>query len=247
MRFGGIIWLSFFMLPAGAAEPGLEEIVNAHLDALGGKEKISAVKTLKLTGTYAYNGLEHTLAVYRKRPAKTRFDIEGLEMYGTSVSPGKKVVRAYDGSAAWGMGENPKASGAYDLPGTQAEIMAQRADFDGPLVDYLAKGNQLQLLGTADVDGTDSWHLEVTLANGKKEEWFLHKKTYLPIKLVIKTGGQDFTKPLVWFFDDWREVEGIMLPFFVHVEELLFSREYLIEAVEVNPELPDSLFAKPAE
>jgi len=40
------------------------------------------------------------------------------------------------------------------------------ADFDGPLVDYAAKGNTIEYLGHDAVDGDDALRLKVTLKNG---------------------------------------------------------------------------------
>ncbi len=247
MRYWMFVGCCFSFCFSQAADPSLEEIVEGHVRALGGAENLAAVKSLKLSGTYAYNGLDHGMAIYRQRPGKIRFEIEGLELYGTTVTPGKQVVRAYDGKTAWGLGENAEVSGPYDLGPEIGGIMGQRADFDGSLVGYGDKGHQLRLVGASDVDGTPAWHLELTPAQGMKEHWHLHKESFLPLKLEIETSEGGFTKPLAWFFDDWREVSGIKLPFFVYVQERLFSREHLIETVEVNPDLPDSLFSKPPE
>ena len=237
--------LIFLVSSLAFAQPSAEEIADRCVAALGGAEKLVAVKSLRMKGTYVYNGIEHQMVISRMGNM-IRFDIEGLSRYGTSLEDGVAVVRCYDGKVAWGLGESRDTRGAYAMPAERAEVIAHRADIHGPLVDHAAKGNQLILAGAADVDGTQTWQLGVTLANGKQQTWFIDQKTNLPVKMSIAPGGEDRFKPTSWFFDDWREVGGIKIPHAIYMEEWLFAREHLIESVEINPKLDASLFQKPA-
>ncbi len=87
--------------------------------------------------------------------------------------------------------------------------------------------------------------IQITRSGGGKQHWYLNKKTWLPVKMAVEGGGGRFA-PGSWIFDGWRKVDGIMIAHFVFMEEGIFSREYFIEKVEVNPSVQDSVFNKPA-
>ena len=56
---------------------------------------------------------------------------------------------------------------------------------------------------------------------------------------------RDLERPRAWFYDDYRPVNGVLMPFWVYVEEPLFSREYVLESIEVNVPVDDSIFEPP--
>ena len=57
--------------------------------------------------------------------------------------------------------------------------------------------------------------------------------------------AREYELPRAWQYDDYREVDGVMLPFWVYVEERIFAREYIFETIEVNVAIDDALFEPP--
>ena len=51
--------------PAPAADD--DATVAAYVEALGGLDRIRAIESLRATGTYVYNGLEHPLTISSRR------------------------------------------------------------------------------------------------------------------------------------------------------------------------------------
>ncbi len=64
--------------------------------------------------------------------------------------------------------------------------MADQADIDGPLVDYKAKGHQVELVGKEKVEGSDAYKLKVTKKDGDVEYYFLDADSYLPVRVEGK-------------------------------------------------------------
>ena len=62
-----------------------------------------------------------------------------------------------------------------------AKDLENQADIDGPLVDYKAKGHQVELVGKEKVEGTDAWKLKVTLKSGDVRYVYLDADSYLEI------------------------------------------------------------------
>jgi len=81
--------------------------------------------------------MELPMVIELKRPASFRADV---------TVQGTAAVQAYDGKTAWGI--SPQGTGqAEPMPAEAAKEMADQADLDGALVDYKAKGHQVELVG----------------------------------------------------------------------------------------------------
>jgi hypothetical protein len=115
-------------------------------------------------------------------------------------------------------------------------------------MDYERRGISVALLGPGDLEGQPTVNLALTLAGGAKETWYLDAQTFLEVaidsEVIDDTQGP---KPLRQrtFFDDFREVQGLVLPFQVDHEFGARLEAMTVDEVVVNPELPDERFAPP--
>lgn len=228
--------------PARAAE--VDATVARYVEALGGLDNIRRIESLRKRGTYVYNGLEHPLTVLQKRGGRCREEIEGLTEYGTTTEPGMIVVRAYDGEKAW-VGSQGVELESENMPAEQRPGFVLDADLEGPLVGFREKGHSVELAGPTVREGIDVLQLDLEFAGGQTQTWYLDSSTHLPVMKATDMEEGEFGAAQTWFLDDYREVEGVMMPFYVMVEENLFSREYILDEIEVNVSLDDALFARP--
>jgi hypothetical protein len=231
------------------SELTVEEVVRRHFDAVGGAERLEAIRSLKKIGTYVYNGMEHGLVSYHKADRRCREEIEGLKVWGSAVWEGHTVVRGTNGSVAWAVDES-RPEGMRRIPAANAALIIEEADLPGALYDHEKKGHQVELVGRGDVDGTPAYLLELTLASGAVQTWSLDAESFLLLrKEVASDGGEGgfeaYERPRAWHFDDYRPVGGVMIPFWVYVEEPIFAREYIFETIEANVRFDDSLFEPP--
>src|SRR5918911_1476471 len=134
----GLASLGLFALPASAQTA--DEIIAKYIKTVGGMEKIQAVRSLRRTGKFTGGGgFEAEVLQENKRPAMVpeEFIIQGMA-----------GINAYDGKNGWkidpfGGKKDPDALGEDELKG-----IVEDADFDGPLVNYQAKGNKIEYVGT---------------------------------------------------------------------------------------------------
>jgi outer membrane protein assembly factor BamB len=220
------------------------DLVARYTEAVGGIENIRALESLRKTGTYVYNGLEHPIVVRQQRGAGSREDIEGLTAWGTQTVSGTTAIRAYDGQNAW-TGRRDETLETRSMPAGEAAGFILDSDIEGSLVDYTAKGNAVEVIGATHVEGTPAMQVNVTLASGATEQWFLDSSSLLPIMKTTDVPDGEFKAAMTWYFDDYRTVAGVQMPFYVLVEELLFSREYLFDSIEVNVPTEPGLFTQP--
>ncbi len=227
-----------------AAEPTLDQVLARHAAALGGAEKIAAVKSLEMTGQYIYNGLEHDMALFQKEGGRIRLEIDGYVRYGASKQPGKKEIRAYDGRDAWVVSQ-AQSPAARDLSGPAAAGLIAAAELVSSLAHGRRPGRQIELVGRESVDGASCYRVDLTFAGGMVQRWFLDAESFLPVRTDVEFKDGDRVSVEHWLYDDYREVGGVKLPYYVEKEERLFTRTWSLERVEINPPLEDALFARP--
>jgi outer membrane lipoprotein-sorting protein len=136
----------------------VDEIVAKHVKARGGREALAAVKTVRMTGrAVAGPGREAIVRREIARPGRIRTEFVFQGTTGVYVWDGKTGSRVspLDGSLE-----------AQALTPEGAEMSAEQADFEGPLVDWKAKGNKVELVGTSALPGGDAHDLKVTLKSG---------------------------------------------------------------------------------
>ena len=115
--------------------------------------------------------------------------------------------------------------------------MAASADFEGPLVDYKAKGNKIELAGKEKVGKRLAFKLAISMKNGENRIDFIDSKTHLEVKWQGLANGNIFES----HFRDYREVRGLMYAFEIDSG----SQKIVLDKVEVNPKLDPARFSKP--
>ena len=229
----------FLFLPLIAGAQTAEEIVKKALDARGGVEKIKAVRSERISGRVSFGqGAEGTFVVELKRPLKMRAEI--------SIE-GQTIVRVYDGkSSGWMI--NPFAENKEGQPLSAEDLrnISDESDFDGPLVDYKAKGNQIELAGKENLDDKPVYRLKLTNKNGDARFYFIDATTFLLLKWEGTRKTEDQEVPWESFSSDFREVQGLKYAFRIDQGSPgEFKQTLTAEKIEIDPPIEDSRFAKP--
>src|SRR5260370_3003347 len=227
-------------LPPAAAGQTADEIVKKALDARGGIEKIKAVQSERITGRVSFpRGMEGTFVVELKRPLKMHTEI--------SID-GQKIIRVYDGkSSGWMINPFADTKDVQPLPSEDLKNISDESDFDGPLVDYKAKGNQIELAGKENLDDKPVYRLKLTNKNGDIRFYLFDASSFLLLKWesIRKTGEEEL--PSESLFSDFRDVQGLKYAFRIDQSSpgTEFKQTLTAEKIEINPPLDDSRFSKP--
>ena len=240
LRLSLIALAFFFSLPLALRAQTADDVISAYIKARGGLAKIKAVQTERIIGVITFApGVEGPFFVERKRPLKMHMEI---------TVNGQSLIRVYDGkSAGWIYNPfTPNASvaamSAEDLTG-----IADEADFEGPFVDYKAKGNQIEYAGKEQIDGKIVHKLKLTAKQGDVSFFSFDASTGLLMKWqgLRKVGDKEL--PWETYFRDFREVDGLKYPFLVESAAVESDQIQKITAtkIEINIPLNESQFAKP--
>ena len=240
MRRGILALMALVLLALPLSAQTADEIVSKYVRAIGGIDKINALKTLQRSGKFTGGGgFEARLSQENKRPNMVREDflIQGMD-----------GVTAYDGKTGWKIEpwegkKDPEPLGEDEMK----EIIAD-SDFDGPLVNYAAKGNKVEYVGMEPTEGTDAYKLKVTLANGEVRHYYMDTDYYVPIKIETKRMIRGAEREFETSLGDYKEVAGVYFPWSLESGPKGSPQRGKItyEKIVANTDVPDARFAKPS-
>lgn len=237
MRTPLMALVSLLALPLGAQTA--DEIVAKYVKTIGGMEKIEAAKTLRRTGKFTGGGgFEAVVAEQRKRPNMVRqeFSLQGMT-----------AITAYDGKNGWKISPFGGKKDPEPLGEGEMKAILDDSAFDGPLVNYQAKGNKVEYVGMEPVEGTDTYKLKLTLKTGDISYYYMDTDYYVPIKIDTKRFVRGEEREFETSLGDYKEVNGWYLPYSTETgaKGSPFKQKVSYEKVEVNVPLADSLFQQP--
>jgi outer membrane lipoprotein-sorting protein len=227
-------------LPAVLSAQTLDEILSKVFDARGGLDKLHAINSERVSGQISFGDVTGPFVVELKRP---------LKMHMQLTIQNQTMVRVYDGKSA-GWANNPFAGKVNPDPMSEDELknITEESDFDGPLVDYKQKGNQVELAGKDKVKDKDAWKIKMTTKNNDVRYYLFDSDSFLLVKWEGKRKyeGQEF--PVESYFTDYREVGGVKFAFTIDSGSSAteITQKIRIDKIELNPEFNDAEFQKPA-
>jgi outer membrane lipoprotein-sorting protein len=228
-----------FSLSSIAMPQNVRDIMARYYRAMGGLKNLRAWKSMKASGRYVLaadqeNNIPFT--VYYKAPDKTR-----LEM---SIN-GQPAVYVVTGETAWMCDPSRGIPDPVLMPEEQAREAVNNADVY-PFIDYKKKGHKVEFLGTEEFEGHQVYRVKLIQRTGVESEHLFDTRTGRELKIIIKTqrAGKDVIMETIE--RKFRNVDWLLLPFLTetHANGMLV-RTMLIESVEIDPVIDDSLFIFP--
>src|SRR5216684_3272849 len=238
MRLRNLCIALLFMLPAAASAQTADEILAKVIAARGGRDKLNAVHSQRISGIISFGEVSGPFVVELKRPLKMHMQL--------SVQ-NQTMVRVYDGQSGWA--NNPFAGKLNPEPMSEDELknITEESDFDGPLLDYKSKGNQVELAGKDKVKDKDVWRIKLTNKNGDVRFYLFDADSFLLLKWEGKRKYEGQELPVESYFTDYREVGGLKFAFGIDSGSSAtdINQKIRIDRIDLNPNLNDAEFAKP--
>lgn len=207
----------------------VDAVVAQAIVARGGAKRIKSLNSQRLTGKISLNsGESGPFSVEMKRPGMMR---------ETVALGDKSMIRTTDGITGWVVGSLRNLIEPQQVSVEELHNLASSADLEGPLVDYKAKGNRIELAGKEKIGKRPAYKLVISMKNGQNRIDFIDTKTHLEVKWQGLVGDNMFES----YFKDYREVKGLMYAFEIDSG----GQKIMLEKVEVNPKLDPSRFSKP--
>lgn len=218
-----------------AQAQSVDEIVDKHIAAMGGKDKLKGMKSSYTEGIMEMHGMEVPVKLWVVNDKAVRMELE--IMGNTNI----QVATRKDGwmkMPVMGMND-PKPMDA-----AMVKVMQPRLDLAGELFDYKAKGRKVTLEGKETTDGVEAYKLKVTHPDGTEVNLFIDASTYYLDKMQggVKAQGKEAT--FVVTFSDYKKTSnGYAYP--GSVSETPGGSKISFTKMEVNNPVNDTLFQMP--
>lgn len=225
--------LAFTIISASSFAQNVTDIINKHIDAIGGKENWKKVNTLHMEATLSAQGMDIPIVVNQihNKAAKQEFTVMG--------STGYSIVTA---EGAWAFNPMAGQSKAEPLPEEQATAAKGQLDIRGELLDYTEKATTAELQGSEDIDGTSCYKIKLTHKDGKAITIFIDSKTFYKVRQssTANVNGQDVE--VVVSYSNFQKIAnaGIVMPF--SIENTGMPAPLTFTKIEVNTPIDEAIF-----
>jgi len=222
----------------------VDEVIEKSITAMGGRAAMEKIKTRSMTGTLALStpagDIPGTVEVQNAAPNKMRTVIKAdLSAFGA----GQLLIdQRFDGTSGFMINS---MQGDQPITGGQLENMKANS-FPHPFLDYKTKGVKATLTGKEKVGERDTFVVVFEPSAGSPVKQFIDAESFLPVRSMVKistpqTGEIEQTADS----SDFREVDGVKVPFSVSLTNAMQGVKMTFTKVENNVAIDEKLFAKP--
>jgi hypothetical protein len=228
---------------AGGSSPTAltaEQIVDRSVKVRGGLQSWRKIGTIIWAGHLESERSSVPSLPFQleeKRPGKSRFEI---------TEPSQRSMRVVNGAGGWKMklaqDGRPEVK---QLTAQEVKFARAGSGFEGPLIDFRAKGSTIELEGSEELDGRKSYRIGVTLVTGDHQTVWIDAESFLESRFDRTTYGSTGAKGVVTVrYRDYKEIEGLALPSVIEISGAAAGKpdRMVIERVALNPPIDDREF-----
>jgi len=215
--------------------PTAEQILAKYTEALGGSAAIDKIKSRTMKGTWlTSNGITFGYEVYQAAPDR---------IYTVVNTPKQGVIeRGFNGKVAWEKSQR----GLRELEGPELFYLRR---YPASLKDTSLQGQftRLGFGGKDKIDGKDVYVLRGIGVDGKGERLYFDAQTGLLLRRITTTPTMVGLIPEQVDYDDYRDVDGVKLPFTIRVTSIdsFYSSTRTFTEIKLNAPVDQTKFEKP--
>lgn len=195
-------------VPANTVLPTVDQVLAKYVAAVGGKEALAKFKTTVMKGTFERS---------EGRTAQLEVTLKDTDKYLTmQTSPQGVNTMSIKGEDAW----VKNSAGSRKLSGRDVE-QAKRvvAFYYGP-IKTLDQPAELKVTGTEKIGDREAYVLTHVIDPDTTRKFFFDTQTGLLMRQLTTKRTMLAPLPEVVDFEDYRDVDGIKLPFIIRTSNI---------------------------
>ena len=227
----GLFALAAMMSIQSVKAQTADEVIDKYVTALGGKEKLLSLKSVKKVGSLNVQGMDVGLKITRVQGVGSRNDISVPGM-----GEGFQVVNPIKG---WDFMPFMGQTSPEEVSGDKLKSSLSLLDIQGSLVNYKEKGSQVEMSGKEKVENAECYKLKLTDKQGVISTLFIDSKSNYLVKSIItaKSSNGDINTELS--FGDFKKTdEGYIFPF----SEVMDRGTIIFTSIETNKPVDEKIF-----
>ena len=223
-----------------ASAQSADDIINKHIDAVGGRTTIGKINSIYEEGTMQVMGNEapNNITILNGKGYKSETDFNG-----------QKIVNTVTDKGGWMINPMAGASDATALPADQYKNLKAQLYIGGPLLNYVADGYKAELLGQEKVGTVNAYKIKLTSKDSAVTTYFIDPTTYYLIKAVTHGNAMGQEVDITATFSNFQKTDvGYTMPF---TTDLDFGGQFQLtttfKKVEVNKPVDPKIFDMPGK
>ena len=211
-----------------------DEIINKSIEAVGGKDKISKIKSIYTESTAQIMGNDAPVAVTI---------LNGKGFKSETVFNGSKIIQALNDKGGWMINPMAGSTTAQALPEEQYKAAREQIYVGGELFNYSLNGGKAEYLGK----DSNLYKIKIISKDSSFTTYFIDPATYY-LKKAVKQGdmmGQPVE--ITISFSDYQKTDfGYVLARKIDTDMGgNFSFSATVNKVEINKEIDPKIFEMP--
>ena len=210
------------------------EIINKHLEAIGGKENLKKIKSLRLESTMNVMGSEV--------PGVTTV-LDGKGFRSDAEFNGEKMVQVYTEKGGWSI--NPMTGSKEPAPMPDDQFKSgQEQIYVIALLDIEARGGKSELLGQEPIGDVNAYKVKITNRDSIATNYYFDPSTYYIVRVTKAVDMMGQPVDLKISFSDYRKTDGgWIIP--QQIESNFgdqFSMSARVNKVDINVPVDEAIF-----
>jgi len=211
-----------------------DEIINKSIEAIGGKDKISKIKSIytESTAQIMGNSAPVTVTILNGKGFKSETDFNG-----------SKIIQALNDKGGWMINPMAGSSTAQALPDDQYKAAKEQIYVGGAFLNYSLSGGKAEFLGK---EG-DLYKIKIVSSDSSFTTYYIDPTTYYLTKAVKQGDMMGQPVEITISFSDYQKTDfGFVVARKIDTDMGgNFSFSATVNKVEINKEVDPKIFEMP--
>ena len=214
-----------------------DEVIQKYTTNMGGLDAYNKISSAKMTGTYSVQGNDLGLTIQVINGKGMRSDIDAM---------GQSVTSVYFNGKGWKVNPFAGVTTPTDVTGTELNDFKVQSSLANQLMDYKARGHQVEMEGKETIEGIETYKIKLTSKDDSKvTTYFISTKDNTLIKSVTSRDIQGQPTDVESWYSDLKEIGGVK---FFMVRDAKMNGEVFqtvkYDKIELNVPIDEKVFEK---
>lgn len=190
------ILISGLLVVQFAHGQSVDDVINKHVEAMGGRQKIMSLSSALMTGTFLTQGSVINTVTTKKHMVGSRIDIDanGTNNYQIITPKNGWIFTPVQGD------KEPRP-----LVEDQFKVGQVQLDLHGPFVNHREKGIKIETAGKDTVNGSMCNKLKVTSPNTNVTVYYIDSKSNFIVKASTKMFQYGALEDVVTTYSNYKQ------------------------------------------